>query len=498
MKIRKQYDITMSRDVSSDIGRSKLISSSKWLDRYELISRQGGNNSEVYLIKHRKLGEYRIVKCVSKRKDQAWQIQEAFLLRNLKHPRIPLLYDVEEDDEKFYIVEEYVEGESLEQLMKYSTTNSLDYIMQIIKELLEVFHYLHSQKPYAVIYQDLKADHVRITATGVKLIDFGIARYENQVQSSVNYGTPKYCPPEKSRQGKVTMASDIYSIGKLMEELIAWNGTKEALRLLEIAGKAQNEDVTKRYPSVQSLYEAVLLLEKEEKIKRKYQKHLLKRIIITGSEHRVGCTHIAMALCTYLNYSGIKSVYSEQNTSNHLRKLIEQEKGFSMEQGIYCRGDFLGIPNYGSGVEVDVPENMLEVADYGNSEPRAGDADELRVLVVGLKPWEWENSKEHILRLSREQDIVIANGAENCQVKRMAQETGRIIYLFPYDVNPFRLSKEKQKVLGGLLHKGGVGKEYNYKNRCNCRERNWLWSNRFSCLSGKLCSFWSGGGHSVS
>lgn len=79
-----------------------------WFDRYLVLSEIGkGSGSTVYLVRHQKLGEYRAVKRIPKSSDTTRQIREAHILNHLKHPKIPRIYDIEEDDEACYIVEEY-------------------------------------------------------------------------------------------------------------------------------------------------------------------------------------------------------------------------------------------------------------------------------------------------------------------------------------------------------------------------------------------------------
>ena len=78
-------------------------------DRYLILSELGrGSGSIVYLVRHQKLGEYRAAKCIPKNSDYAWQIREAMILNHLKHPQIPIIFDMEEDEDSFYIIEEYI------------------------------------------------------------------------------------------------------------------------------------------------------------------------------------------------------------------------------------------------------------------------------------------------------------------------------------------------------------------------------------------------------
>lgn len=102
---------------------------------------------------------------------------EADLLKDLKHPGIPLIYDIDEDDTTLYIVEEYIPGESLDRMMVHPENISQELILKIGFELCDILDYLHHTAPYPILYQDLKPEHIIVCGNQVKLIDFGIASF---------------------------------------------------------------------------------------------------------------------------------------------------------------------------------------------------------------------------------------------------------------------------------------------------------------------------------
>ena len=93
--------------------------------KYEVIRLLGkGSSSTVYLTRHLKLKDYRAIKCISKNQQPTQFQAEAKLLKNLNHPGIPIIYDMEEDQDNVYIIEEFIQGESLQTviiLYKYKT-----------------------------------------------------------------------------------------------------------------------------------------------------------------------------------------------------------------------------------------------------------------------------------------------------------------------------------------------------------------------------------------
>lgn len=463
-----------------------------WFDRYLVLSEIGrGSGSKVYLVKHQKLGEYRAVKCISKHSESAWQIREANILNHLKHPRIPVLYDVEEDDDFFYLIEEYIEGESLEAAMLHSSIITLKFIYQTVLETAEVLNYLHEQKPSPVIYQDLKAEHIILSRQGVKLIDFGITSYlKEEGNNYCNYGTPEYCAPEKTNGAKISVLTDVYSLGKLLEQLICADASKESLCLWHIAEKATASEEN-RYRSIQEFQKEFVqtVMRAQSEKNPIYQKHLLKKIVVVGSEPHIGATHAAISFTEYLNQYKINAVYLEKNKQNALRKTAKARKDVKEKQGIFRKGKFVGMPLYGDGVSVEEPKNVCFVEDFGTDvENAVKENADLCIVVMGSRPWEQERTREIVSFIgNRKQTVLLSNYGDEKQAKSYAAEFQRAVYCFPLDKNPFCLTREKETLFGRLLEKeGGEIAAYAPKSNRNCRKYPRLRRNAFWDSVGKL------------
>lgn len=401
---------------------------------------------------------------------------------------------MEEDEEAYYIIEEYVEGESLEALMLQSSFITLNFIYQTLLEVANILDYLHHLKPKTLIYQDLKAEHVIIGKDGVRLIDFGIATYlEEPGNKFQNYGTPEFCAPEKSAQAIVNVQTDVYSIGKLLEELINAEGERESQCLMHIAKKATSLDLTERYDSV-GAFRADLVEYMQSKKNPISKKHLLKKIVVAGSQPRIGTTHISISLTDYLNQQNILCVYREKNLSKDMKIAMEQD-GFSKEGGLYRRKNFLGMPEYGEGVMVQVPQDAVEVLDYGaDIEGALLEEGDMFLLVIGSREWEWENTEAAYEKVKHKEGLfLISNYGNKKQSKLQAKKYGTTVYGFPLDESPFFMTKEKERLFGRLLGKeGGESEKEEYKNNWNCRKHSWQWCNTFVRSLGKLRGKWFG------
>ena len=140
--------------------------------------------------------------------------QEAVRLRDLgKHPQIPDLLAFFEQDKRFYLVQEFIDGEDLLKELQQQGNFSEKQIKQLLNELLPILDFVHKQK---VIHRDIKPENIIRNYHGsLVLIDFGVAKeLSSSVLTRVRTvtGTPGYAAPEQM-QGHVFPASDLYSLG---------------------------------------------------------------------------------------------------------------------------------------------------------------------------------------------------------------------------------------------------------------------------------------------
>ena len=454
--------------------------------RYQVLTELGrGSGSIVYLARHQKLGEYRAVKCIKKEPDFIWKVREASILNRLNHPQIPRFYDMEEDEESYYIVEEYARGESLEAKMLQSSVITLDFIIQVITETAKILDYMHHLEPIPMIYQDLKPEHIILSRDGIKLIDFGIASYLGETGNKFqNYGTPKFCAPEKATGKTASIQSDIYSIGKLLEELVCAEGSHQARCLMQVADKATSPDLSIRYQTAEELL-ADLSAHMQSKQNSIYQKHLLTKIVAAGSQPRIGTTHLSISLTAYLNQKNKQAVYLEKNTNGHMRMSI-QNGIFAEEGGLYRRNNFLGMPAYGEGVSVNIPKGSIEILDYGTDIAGAlSEGADMILFVIGSRYWETDFANCAFQTLKKEKNVFfMANYGCKRQARLYHQKYGQPVYCFPLDADPFEMTKEKECLFNGLLEK----ERKNKKKYWNCRICLREWGNALIRGIGKLCS----------
>ena len=204
-------------------------------NRYRIVRQVGGGGmGTVYLAEDLRLpGRRCAVKEMSPAflspHDQAWAVpafqREAHLLASLSHPNLAAVTDFFPEGENWYLVMEFVEGETLARRLERSPGHRLPLpeALPIIRQLCDVLEYLHTRQP-PVIFRDLKPSNIMLTPEGrVKLIDFGIARFfrPGQRQDTVNLGTPGYAAPEQyGGLGQSDPRTDIYSLGVLIHQVV--------------------------------------------------------------------------------------------------------------------------------------------------------------------------------------------------------------------------------------------------------------------------------------
>ena len=148
--------------------------------------------------------------------------REASQTGALRHNNIVIVFDAGDQDGEPYIVMEYVEGEPLDKIIKRERIH-LQLALSIVEQICAALAYAHRN---GVIHRDIKPANVIIRADEtVKLLDFGIARDDNRVDTSLTstgalVGTPPYMAPERFRGAPIDGRSDIFSAGVLLYLLL--------------------------------------------------------------------------------------------------------------------------------------------------------------------------------------------------------------------------------------------------------------------------------------
>jgi serine/threonine protein kinase len=150
---------------------------------------------------------------------------EAFLLAALTHPGLPSIYDYFTENDRWYLVMSFIEGETLESYLNRSKHGRLPVtkVLYIGVQLASVLSYLHSRKS-PIIFRDLKPSNIMRTYDGqIYLVDFGIARHfkPGQAKDTIALGSPGYAAPEQYGRSQTTPQTDVYSLGVILHQMLS-------------------------------------------------------------------------------------------------------------------------------------------------------------------------------------------------------------------------------------------------------------------------------------
>src|SRR4051812_27594751 len=217
-----------------------MFAAGKKLGPYEIVSAAGaGGMGEVYRARDTRLGREVAVKvlpeCLSAKPEfQERFAREARSISGLSHPHICALYDVGQDGETYYLVMEFLEGESLcDRLQKGPLPNE-----QVVRYGIEICEALDAAHRQGVVHRDLKPGNIMITRSGAKLLDFGLAKpAESKAAAATSevltamaeskpltgkgtvIGTFQYMAPEQLEGKHADQRSDIFALGAVLYEM---------------------------------------------------------------------------------------------------------------------------------------------------------------------------------------------------------------------------------------------------------------------------------------
>jgi eukaryotic-like serine/threonine-protein kinase len=254
------------------------------IGKYKIIAPLGsGGFGAVYLAEDTWIDKKVAVKIPHRQSlDFGELLREPRLLASLSHPNIVTVLTAEKQDNVFFIVMEYVPGDTLEQIIERDGALDLGRVLDYTCQICNAMDHAHRQ---GVIHRDLRPGNVLVTEHGmVKVADFGTSRFlEIAAHGTTVIGSPPYMAPEQF-QGKAVFASDIYSLGVTMYQMLTGSlpyrtpGPGDIERLIageltvpprlrnnkipkginDIVMKAMASDIATRYQRAADVLEAVL------------------------------------------------------------------------------------------------------------------------------------------------------------------------------------------------------------------------------------------------
>ena len=208
--------------------------------RYRIVGRLGqGGMGEVYRADDLKLGQQVALKFLTAKVDQdparLMQLHnEVRMARQVSHPNVCRVYDIDEVEGQTFLSMEFVDGEELASLLRRFGRFSSDRALEIARQICAGLAAAHER---GVIHRDLKPSNILLDGAGnARIADFGLAGAAGE---TVHAGTPAYMAPEQIAGGTVTAQSDIYALGLVLYEVFTGVRAIEAKNVAELLLKRE-------------------------------------------------------------------------------------------------------------------------------------------------------------------------------------------------------------------------------------------------------------------
>lgn len=319
--------------------------------KYKFLHPLGkGGCGTVYLAQNLVLGNLWAVKEIDKEKNTPLSVYiEPEILKRLNHPALPRICDIYDQDNKLYIIEDYIEGENLKSRLDREKSFDAQTVTDWAIQLCNVLGYLHQQKPQPIIYGDMKPQNIIITKDNfIKLIDFGVSAFikegesETSPQDTVFIGTRGYAPPEQFTGAGLDFTSDIFSLGVTMLQLLTGKDPIQCTAdfssgnltenippgLVNIIMKCIAFNRNDRFQTAQVLASELMLISRQSKsedstgsnLKQKPATFGFSKIIGVTGISGTGITTISLALAEYAASKGINTCLVDMSSNERLSK----------------------------------------------------------------------------------------------------------------------------------------------------------------------------------
>ena len=426
-----------------------------WFQKYQILGLLGnGGSAKVYLAEHIKLKSLRAIKFISKNHPlYDLQCKEASLLKNLKHSLIPIIYDIEENEDGSYIIEQYVEGETLKNIISKQGPFREETIIQFGLQLCDLIQYLHSaQRP--ILYIDLKPENIILCGDTLKLVDFGSALYLDEVTEQTGYlATKGYAAPELYRNNRIDGRCDVYGIGILLYYMATGQSVIHdkvkaghidsygncSKRLKQVINQCLKYYPSQRFSSITKLNAKLSALKQIKQYKTKSSQTVT--IAIAGSQSRIGVTHLAFRICNYFIAQKKPSLYQEKNDNGCVWSMRSCYEEVTIQEGCYIME---GIPMI-AHIQCNQPNlssYQVIIQDFGCltidniSEYLSA---QVKLLILGAKDWELEDTEKAIHLTTEYKDVIyLFNYLNGRQFQKMIKSIDQVTcYRIPYEPDPF-------------------------------------------------------------
>lgn len=465
-------------------------------DKYEILKVIGrGGSSVVYLARHKVMGNVRVIKklCKSAANAECYFV-ELNILSRLKINGAPQIYDVDEDNDNWYIIEEYISGITFEEYIE-SDERTIEELLGVIYDICDILTELHGIKPVGIVYNDLKPENMIVSDRGLYLLDFGNCELMDGFRNSDRISASNISPEHVTGE-RLAVQTDVYGIGVLIQriyqlrselfrssgilprgEIIFEDIIKEVISgCMEknISDRFSTPDMVKKY--IFDNYERIVASSERErtmlsklsnisfnskgKLCGKYRNAKVENIYVYGSRRYAGVTHFAIGYAGYLSSLGKNTAYIEHDNiaTNVMTDVLDKAgKEVMYRQGRYIYKKCVMCPDYmdfisegiGKG-KADFDINIHDCGLYSEDQLQGQDykaepcEEKVIVVITDIKSYGKydELFKDYLKNKSSNNILYIVNFSDEQGYKRFVRNTGQKAIWMPLFNNPFERNKE--------------------------------------------------------
>jgi serine/threonine-protein kinase len=201
--------------------------------------------------------------------------RESLAAASLSHPNIVSVYDVGEQDGIYFIVMEYIQGQTLKEYIRKNIKMNYNEALNIVYQICLALEHAHKN---GIVHRDIKPHNILITDDKIiKVTDFGIARASSSVtMTNTNnvMGSVHYFSPEQARGGYSDHRTDIYSLGVVMYEMLTGSLPYDAESPITVALKHIQDSVKEPVvtdPSIPKAVNDIVVKAMEKDMTKRYQ-----------------------------------------------------------------------------------------------------------------------------------------------------------------------------------------------------------------------------------
>lgn len=460
--------------------------------KYEYIKRiEGGVTCETFLVRHKNIGEYRILKKYSSSEQNKKHFDiEIGLLKNIKGKGIPILYDLETNDKSMIIVEEYIDGKSLKQLLMEKDTD----ICTIIGYVIEICSILYRLHQHGMVYLDIKPQHIIINPKTAFLIDYGNSAIIGSKNSTML--SERYAAPEQFCAGIIGEYTDIYSIGVLLMEINSFYNTgEESLYFREIIEKCMNSEPRDRFGNMEnlttelqfcmeqmsnqykekkgeynndnsqiekmrSIFRPICLMNGKDK--KRMMTESYNTIYIYGLREYIGCTHLSLALAHYLSKTYGKTEYISEGKRDSFLCMMNNRILIRNKTSEFMYNNFRVTNNRWNFIQEQKPAKFC-IVDRGFSEDGIQEMEQIGaesvVIVVISDASDWNEKGMTHYKLSqfmkerKLKPIIVANFMNKSEYNKIRNQIAGELIRMPLFDNPIKPNGDAERFINQIVKK---------------------------------------------